>query len=183
MEDHLRHLRVVLELQKNHKLIVNLKKCAFRQDRIDYLGHIVSAGEVKADCKKFQATQDWPALKDLSELRGFLGLIGYYRHIVKGYGKIAESFTSLLKKDAFVWNEEAAEAFNRLKKARTMVPVLTLHDFLGEFVVQTDSSGLGVKFVLMRDDCPISFMSKALSVRNQSKLVYERELMAIVMAF
>lgn len=68
--------------------------------------------------------QTWPPPKSLLELRRFLGLIGYYRNFVKGYGLIAWPLTSLLKKETFMWNLAANEAFNLLKQV--MVTTLVL---------------------------------------------------------
>lgn len=165
-EDHEMHLREVLKLLKSHQFAVNGKKCAFGQRKIDYLGHIISAVGVEADPRKVQAMEDWPLPRDLRDLRGFLGLTGYYRRFVKGYGKITEPLTRLLKKDAFVWTTESTEAFQKLKEAMVSVPVLALPDFSKEFVVETDASGLGLEAVLMQTGRPVAFISKALSVQN-----------------
>lgn len=124
--------------------------------------------------------QDWATPKNIRELRGFLGLTGYYRKFVKWYAGIAMPLTEQLKKGKFNWNDAAEEAFQ--KKAMTTVPVLVMPDFSKTFVVENDASGYGLGAVLTQDKRPVAFYSLTLGTQARLKSIYEKDLMAIVRA-
>jgi len=180
IDSHREDLLRVLELLRQNNLLVNKKKYCFESASIEYLGHIISSQGVASDPNKLKDMVDWPQPKDLKALRGFLGLTGYYWLFVKGYGSIAWPLTQLLKKDCFQWSEEAASAFQHLMIAMVSVPILVAPCFSKPFQIETDASGKGVGAILMQEGRPIAFMSQKLSDAAQRKLVYERELMAIV---
>jgi hypothetical protein len=165
-EEHLNHLREVLEILQTHQLFVRRDKCQFGQDTICYLGHVISRHGVAMDLEKISAIVKWPTPSSVKALRGFLGLTRYYRKFIQGYGSIAGPLTQLLKKDAFEWTELAENAFSKLKQAMTTDPVLALLDFNKPFVVECDVSGAGIGAVLMQDSRPIAFFSQALRERT-----------------
>ena len=91
--------------------------------------------------------------------------------------------TELLKKDNFGWSEEAQIAFNTMKEATITVLVLALSDLSKQFIIETDASGCGIGAVLMQNGHPIAYISKALSSLKQAMSIYEKEMLAILLAF
>lgn len=83
---HLNHLRTVLDLMQQNHLCANIKKCSFGVAKVHYLGHIISNSSVQTEPDKIQAIVNWPAHTNVKQLRGFLGLTGYYRRFIQGYG-------------------------------------------------------------------------------------------------
>jgi hypothetical protein len=180
METHLQHLTQTLNLLRQHHLFAKMTKCKFRYHEVEYLSHVVSAQGVRADPGKIQALVGWPHPKTIKALRGFLGLIGYYRKFIRGYGSIAAPLTAMLKKNSFFWSELAQEAFQALKIAVTQAPVLALPNFSRPFLIECDASGIGIGAVLMQDSRPIAFLSKALKGKALHMSTYEKELFAFV---
>lgn len=125
---------------------------------------------------------DWPTPRTIKQLRGFLGLIGYYRCFEKGYAQLAAPLTDLLKKNHFVWNDDAQIAFKALKRHMTYTPVLVLPNFTLQFVVETDASNTGVSAVLSQEGHPLAFFSKKLTPKLSLASTYVRELYAITQA-
>ncbi|CAL1413314.1 unnamed protein product [Linum trigynum] len=179
---HITHLRTTLSILRQHNLYAKPSKCSFGQTQVEYLGHIITSEGVSTNPAKISAMVSWPRPKNVKELRGFLGLTGYYRKFVKDYGAISRPLTDLLKKEGFVWNSGAEAAFEKLKAAMTHVPVLALPDFTKPFTLETDASDTGIGAVLTQEGRPIAYLSQALGIRQQGMSAYEKEYLAVLMA-
>jgi hypothetical protein len=138
------------------------------------LGHIVSHEGVKVDPNKIKAMMDWPIPKILKKLRGFLGLIGYYRKFVRNYRIITTPLTTLTKNYAFSWTPEATKAFEQLKEVMCKALVLTTPDFTKTFIVECDASGNGIGVVLMQEGRPLAFENRPLKGKDLHKPIYEK---------
>jgi hypothetical protein len=147
------------------------------------LGHVVSADGVATEPSKVEAVLNWCQPTTIKQLRGFLGLTGYYRKFIPHYGVVAQPLTALLKKGCqFKWNKEADQAFNILKQKLVNAPVLAVPNFNQSFVLETDACDTGIGAVLMQNGHPVAYLSKHLCPRNQALSVYEKECLAILMA-
>lgn len=112
LSDHVQHLQSVLQILTKHQLKVKSSKCSFAQQRLAYLGHIISPNGVSTDEEKIQVVRNWPTPTCVKELRGFLGLAGYYRKFVRHYGLLSKPLTNLLRKgQIYMWTDETEKAF------------------------------------------------------------------------
>lgn len=84
-EEHLSHVRQVFEILHKEQWKVKLSKCAFGQQSVAYLGHVISAAGVATDDSKIETIRNWPRPLNLKDLRNILGLGGYYRKFIRFY--------------------------------------------------------------------------------------------------
>jgi len=99
-EEHLDHLTQVFQWLAKDQWKIKLSKCKFAQREIFYLGHIISEHGIGTDPAKIQAISSWHVPTNVRALRGFLGLVGYYRKFIKHFGLIAKPLNDLLCKDS-----------------------------------------------------------------------------------
>nr|GEW15858.1 Ty3/gypsy retrotransposon protein [Tanacetum cinerariifolium] len=139
-ELHMQHLESVLETLASNHYYAKRSKCVFAEERVQYLGHVISGDGVSVDNDKIRAIFEWQTPNSVSKLHGFLGLTGYYRWFVRNYATVATPLTDLLQGKKFSWTAEATDAFTTLKKAMTTLPTLALPGFSKPFEVTTDTS-------------------------------------------
>jgi hypothetical protein len=100
-DQHDHDVRKVLDILRANNLYCSKKKCQVFAERIEYLGHIVSARGIEVDPKKTAVVADWPEPRALKELQSFLGLTNYFRRFIKQYSHVARPLTRLTGKNAF----------------------------------------------------------------------------------
>ena len=141
VEEHREHVRLVLQALRDAKLLVNPEKSEFKKRKVNYLGYVISAGEIRMEEAKVSAVRDWPTPQNVKDVRSFLGLANYYRMFIPQFGKIAAPLTNLTRKDIdFQWTDIEEQAFTELKKRITNEPVLRMADPIRPFEVETDAS-------------------------------------------
>ena len=162
-EEHSEHLRIVLQTLKERQLYAKLSKCQFWLDKVTFLGHVISAEGVSMDPQKIEVVVNWKPPKNVSKVRSFLGLVGYYKKFVEGFSKIAAPLTKLTRKDVkYDWVDTCQQSFEELKGRLTLAPVLALPNGRYGFMVYSDASRQGLGCVLMQNDKVIAYASRQL---------------------
>ncbi|GBG70931.1 hypothetical protein CBR_g8232 [Chara braunii] len=187
LEDHLEHLRRVLERLPRAKYKVSRYKCEFVRQELEYLGHFVTPEGISPLSDKIQAIQEWSEPRNITDVRSFLGLAGYYQRFIKGYSKIVAHLTKLQCEDRpFDFGEDARESFFALKAALLSAEVLRIYDPLLPTHVTTDASGYGIGAVLEQHDGvdwhPVEYFRKKVPVVHSIDDARKKELLAFVHA-
>ncbi|WRX19286.1 Reverse transcriptase domain - like 10 [Theobroma cacao] len=168
-EEHEQHLKIVLQTLREHRLYAKFSKCEFWLESVAFLGHVVSKDGVQVDSKKVEAVEKWPRPTSVTEIRSFLGLVGYYRRFVKDFSKIVAPPTKLTRKDTkFEWSDTCEDNFGKLKACLTIAPVLSLPHGTGGYTVFCDASRVGLGCVLMQHGKVIAYASRQLKRHEQN---------------
>ena len=182
-QEHEQHLRIVLETLREKKLYAKLSKCDFWLKEVSFLGHIVSAGGIRVDLAKIEAVVNWKSPQNVTEVRSFLGLAGYYRRFVRGFSVIASPLTKLLRKGIkFEWTDKSQNSFEHLKGMLVEAPVLTQPTPGKEYTLYSDASCIGLGCVLMQDGKVVAYASRQLKPYEQNYPTHDLELAAVVFA-
>ena len=182
-QEHEHHLRIVLQTLRENQLFAKLSKCEFWLKEVSFLGHIVSAEGIRVDLVKIEAIVNWKPPRNVTKVRSFLGLAGYYRRFVQGFSVIASSLTRLLRKGVkFEWDDKCQSSFERLKEILIEAPVLIQPTSSRHHTVYSDASRIGLGCVLMQDGKVVAYASRQLKPHEKNYPTHDLELAAVVFA-
>jgi hypothetical protein len=184
-DDHIRHLGAVLSKLREVNLKLNPSKCCFAAKSVTFLGHVVNREGIRPDPGKVEVVLHFPTPKNVTGVRSFLGLTGYYRKYIKGYSNLAGPLFELTRKDTvFAWNEKCEQAYQALKAALVDAPVLTRPDFRRTFWLNVDWSPRGVGAVLSQKEGKfekvVAYASKSLTDTQKRFHPMEGECYALI---
>lgn len=188
LQHHIDNLNKVLQRLAQANLKIQFDKCEFLQKQCEFLGHIVTQDGIKPNPNKIEKILNWPIPKTTTQIKGFLGLLGYYRKFIRDFAKLTKPLTRCLKKDTkIVHNEEFISCFNDCKQLLTSDPILKYPDFNGKFILETDASDFALGAVLSQKfedgkEHPVAYASRTLNQAECNYSATEKELLAIVWA-
>jgi len=187
--EHLNHIRDVLQRLRAAGLTANIQKCTFASNDMEVLGHRVCDGKLMPSNEKVKAITEWKRPKNKTQLRSFLGTTNFFHAFIDHYAAIASPLTELLAKsrvDKLNWGEKQQEAFDQLKLAITKKPVIRPPDPSKDMEMVCDGSSTGISAILTQFDehkqsnYVIAYASRKLTKAEQRYPIIEIELMAII---
>ena len=190
LEEHQQHVCTILDEFRKHKLYAKESKCEFFRSEVKFLGFIVGADGVKVDPAKIEAVKSWPVPKSITDVRSFLGFVGFYRKFIRNHSAVVAPISDLTKTltqgSKFIWTPSAQIAFEKMIDALCSAPVLVLPDPTKPYVVTTDASGYALGACLMQDQGnglqPIVYMSKKMLPAETRYPIHHKEMLAIAYA-
>ena len=200
-EEHIEHIRLVLERLRIHKLYAKRSKCEFLRDSVDFLGFVIGREGVSVEPDRIRSIQEWPLPASVRDIRVFIGFANYYRRFIKGFSRVTAPLNRYTEgKKAGKRREEAARitlsaeaihAFKSLQALFQTAPVLRHFDPELPIRVQTDASGYAVSGVLSQPYefdgklqwYPVAFFSKKMTGAERNYDTYDGELLAVVATF
>ena len=128
---------------------------------MSFLCHIVSTEGIRVDPVKIEAVLNLKPPRNVTEVRSFLGLAGYYRRFVQGFSVIASSLTRLFREGVkFEWDDKCQSNFERLKEILVEAPMLIQPTSGRDYTIYSDASRIGLGCVLMQDGKLVAYASR-----------------------
>ncbi|KAG1952105.1 retrotransposable element [Pimephales promelas] len=187
-EDHDFNLSTVLQKLKESGLVLNEKKCNFKQTSLRFLGHVISANGILPDREHLNAVCEAPPPSDAASLQSFLGLVSWYSKFLPGFATVVAPMRECAKeKGQFSWTPAAQSSFENIKQMLVSSPALAIYDPTLHSIISTDASdyGLGAVFTQVQSDGtekPVAFASRTLTDAEKKYSIVEKEALACVWA-
>ncbi len=184
--EHRQIVKRVLQCLRENKLFLKAEKCEFEVLETKYLGVIISKNSIRMDPVKIAGIAEWPTPTKKRELQSFLGFTNFYQKFIKNYSKVIKALTALTGLAPWKWGSVQDQAFTELKRRMAEDVILAIPNETDPFMVEADASEGAVGAVLSQKQNgkwrPVAFMSKSLSVTEHNYEIYDKELLAIMLA-
>ena len=186
---HDQHVLAVLQRLRENHLYSKLEKCKFCVPSVKFLGFQISSHGIKPSPEKIQSVLEWPIPMNKKDLQVYLGFSNFLRKFVENYSKTAIPLHQLCRKEVpYIWTDQCQSAFEVLKAAIVSAPVLIHPDPQEPFIVETDASDFALGCILNQKDHegnlhPCAFYSRKLNSAERNYSIYDKELLAIKVAF
>ncbi|KAF0721971.1 hypothetical protein Ae201684_018793 [Aphanomyces euteiches] len=175
---HISRLREVLSCLLAASFKLKMSKCKWGKTSVAFLGHIVTPAGILPNPEKVKSVLKIRPLRNVAEVRAFLGLAGYFRRFIKGFAAISRPLEKLKTAEVFQWTHECDEALNILKRKLVSPPILAYPDFDKPFFILVDACPVAVGAVLMQRqdnrDRVIAYTSQALDA-TQQKWIHKKD--------
>ena len=187
VESHNKILKRVLQKARDVNLRFNPKETKLCQNSVEYVGHVISDKGVRVSEDKVRAVVQMPVPTSIANVQTLLGMVTYTCKFLKDLSAVTEPLRQLIKESnnrgfTWHWDEMHQEAFDKLKKMMTSTPVLRSYSLNEPIIISCDASQSGLGCVLLQNDKPVAYASKALTNAEYAYAQIEKELLAIVFA-
>jgi predicted aspartyl protease len=184
-DTHISRLQQVFERLRQAGLKLKASKCHLLHEKVEFLGHVISAQGLEVQEGKIESVKTWPVPTNLHDVRSFVSFCSYYRRFILGFADIASPLYHLTKKGVrFSWGPEQQQAFDTLKSCLISAPVLAMPMDNATFILDTDASDIGLGAVLsqVQDgvERPLAYSSRSLNRAEQNYCTTRKELLAVI---
>jgi hypothetical protein len=180
-DEHVRHVKQVLDTLQREKLYVKLSKCEFGKTTLVYLGHIVGGGQLKIDPSKIDVIVNWPKPKSVTKIQIFLGAVQYRRMFISNFSFIVALLHALTSgKNIFQWGGNKQKASDTLKEKISTAPVLALSNLQQPFEIEIDANIYAMGALLMQYRKSICYHFETFNQVVVNYPTYDKELYALV---
>ena len=173
-------LLTLLETARMNNLSLNPDKIQFNATDCKFFGHRLTPEGLKLDPEKVKAIVHMPPLQSIQSLQSFNGMVNYLKRFSPVLTELAEPLRLQKQDTIWAWESEQQQAFEKIKTALTILPVLTYFDKDKDHIIQTDASKTSIGAVLLQEGQPIVYASRALTKTERRYSNTERELLGVV---
>ena len=178
---HDERLQKFLERASKKGLKLNKEKCKICQREVPYVGHLLTAEGLKIDPQKVKAVDEMPEPKTKEDVKRLLGFVQFLSRYLPGLSKVDAPLRELENSDVlFHWDHPQMESFKKIKRLVSQAPVLQYCDVNKPVTIQCDASGKGLGAVLLQDNKPVCYASRALTDIETRYAPIETEMLAVV---